>query len=1323
MNDKMKDPEYVNYKDKIALHDYSKENFLATFTPQKQLTPEQIFWSQDLIKRKTKALKEWTTASRPIQALTVPRVLPTKSQVKIHIFTLIQLFPQFDKTCKKEQHQLVLLKGKGVLNKPRNVISKRNNKKAHLDYLKHLKESIETIHEIVEEAKVVVQIVLWYLDSGCSKHMTGDRSRLMNFMKKFIRTIRFGNGHFGAIIGYGDYVIGDSVISRVYYVEGLGNNLFSVRQFCDSDLEVAFRKHSCYVRDTDGVELIKGSRGTNLYTISVEDMMKSSPICLLSKASKNKSCLWHRRLNHLNFSTINDLARKDLVRGLPRLKFEKDHLCSASKDETPEVVIKFLQQIQVGLNKIVRYIRIDNGIEFVSKALTEYYECVGIFHQKTVPRTPQQNDAEAMATACYTQNQSLIHTSHNKTPYELVHNKKPDLTFFRVFSALYYPTNDSEDLGKLHPTANIRIFVGYAPSRKVHLSTRPAPIFLTHGHISLGLTPNPVPAAPYVHPTNKDLEILFQPMFDEYMEPPHVERPISPALAVQVLVNSAGTPSSTTIDQDAPFPSISSSSLALHSPSLHQGVVAESTLMKDNLVAPVDNNPFINVFALERSFDASSSGDEGIDFEESFAPVARIEAIRIFIANLASKNMTIYQMDVKTTFLNDELKEEVYVSQPEGFVDPDHPTHVYRLKKALYGLKQAPRACADTTADVNVNAPTDQAPTMAPPTRTDGQILPHIRWYDKIVGCYKCQLDEQWFDLTKDTLRDALLIIPVDNNNAFSSPPTPDALINFVNDLGYPKVVRNLSGVMTNDMFQPWRALTTIINLCLMGKTLERIWEEFTQSIHTFIKYKKNLTQHTQGKKKSTLIVISSVRFTKLIIYYLQSKHQFHPKPDSPLYFPNEEPILGYLKFSAKGTKREVFEMPILNDLITNDIQGEQYYNAYLEKVAKHQIYLAAKSSKPGLVTKRRKPTRSLSLVDEFVDEEADMQKVVEESLKSVHDAHQGSLPPVVIENQTLGNCNCFHSFREREKRKRTSTPTESFGHDESSSLYAELRLTDTKMESDEEVPGIDAGVQDEGQAGPNPGEQDEGQAEPNPGDAETELPETYMKEILHQRMWETNSYKAYEDHMMLYEALEKSVNRDHTDKNLKDLAEARKKKKKRRDSPKMPPESPPSPLPPVGLSGTSGSLRAFGSLQVPPPPPPPPSINQKDLHMDDDMAPDAQPLKEDRTATLEPPWSIPSSDLPVLTNNWASALASTNIPPPEDLLLAHTVSKPLTLGGPPGHVTIQSDFFFNKDLEYLRYDRKGSRPALSISKMKATYYPDVGLEQMVPDQMWIKEE
>ncbi|GJR45268.1 retrovirus-related pol polyprotein from transposon TNT 1-94 [Tanacetum coccineum] len=378
--------------------------------------------------------------------------------------------------------------------------------------------------------------------------MTGDRSRLRKSVKKFIGTVRFGNDHFGAIMGYGDYIIGDSVISRVYYVEGLGHNLFSVEQFCDSDLEVAFRKHLCYVRDTDGVELMKGSCGSNLYTISVEDMINSSPICLLSKASKNKLWLWHRRLNHLNFDTINGLARKDLVRSLPRFKFEKDHLCSACqlgkskkhthklktestnlevlntlhmdlygpmrvqtinrkkyilvivndyfrftwvkflrlKDETLEVVIKFLKQIQLGLNKTIRYIRTDNGTEFVNKDLTAYYERVDIFHQKTVLRTPQQNGvverwnrtlveaartmlifskasmflwAEAVATACYTQNRSLIHTLHNKIPYELVHDKKPDLTFFvslgEIVGSVPEPFSLSVDLNIKYPKCNL----------------------------------------------------------------------------------------------------------------------------------------------------------------------------------------------------------------------------------------------------------------------------------------------------------------------------------------------------------------------------------------------------------------------------------------------------------------------------------------------------------------------------------------------------------------------------------------------------------------------------------------------------------------------------------------------------------------------------------------------------------------------------------------------------------------------------------------------------------------------------------------------------
>ncbi|GJR34982.1 retrovirus-related pol polyprotein from transposon TNT 1-94 [Tanacetum coccineum] len=155
----------------------------------------------------------------------------------------------------------------------------------------------------------VVQIVLWYLDSGCSKHTTGDRSQLTNFVNKFLGTVKFRNDHMAKIMGYGDYQIRNVMISRVYYVEGLGHNLFFVRQFCDSNLEVAFHQHTCFIHNLECVDLLTGSRGNNLYTLSIGDMMASSLICLLSKASKTKSRLWHRHLSHLNFGTINHLAR------------------------------------------------------------------------------------------------------------------------------------------------------------------------------------------------------------------------------------------------------------------------------------------------------------------------------------------------------------------------------------------------------------------------------------------------------------------------------------------------------------------------------------------------------------------------------------------------------------------------------------------------------------------------------------------------------------------------------------------------------------------------------------------------------------------------------------------------------------------------------------------------------------------------------------------------------------------------------------------------------------------------------------------------------
>ncbi|GJT74361.1 retrovirus-related pol polyprotein from transposon TNT 1-94, partial [Tanacetum coccineum] len=146
----------------------------------------------------------------------------------------------------------------------------------------------------------IVQLILFIVDSGCTKHMTGNLSLLCNFVEKYLDT-----------------------------VQGLNHILFSVGQFCDADLEVAFRKSTCFVRDLQRNELLTGNRGTDIYTISLQETTSSTPICLMAKASPTQAWLWHRRLSHLNFDYINLLSKKDVVIGLPKLKYVKDKLCSS----------------------------------------------------------------------------------------------------------------------------------------------------------------------------------------------------------------------------------------------------------------------------------------------------------------------------------------------------------------------------------------------------------------------------------------------------------------------------------------------------------------------------------------------------------------------------------------------------------------------------------------------------------------------------------------------------------------------------------------------------------------------------------------------------------------------------------------------------------------------------------------------------------------------------------------------------------------------------------------------------------------------------------
>nr|GEZ69397.1 hypothetical protein [Tanacetum cinerariifolium] len=272
-----------------------------------------------------------------------------------------------------------------------------------------------------------------------------------------------------------------------------------------------------------------------------------------------------------------------------------------------------------------------------------------------------------------------FHYSSSTWPYELLHSKLPDLSFFYVFGALCYPTNDSENLGKLQPKADVGIFIGYAPTKKAFriYNRRPALNAMTPGTISSGLVPTFSPSTSYVPPSQNDWDLLFQPMFDELLNPPPSvvnQTPEAIAPIAEVIppgyVDSIGSPSSPMVEQDAPSTS--------NSPTLTetQSSVIPQDVREDNLdmeVAHMGNDPLFGLPILEdRLVACGYPQEEGIDFEESFA-----------------------SMDVKTAFLNGNLREDVYVSQPDGFVDPDNPNHVYKLKKALYGLKQAPRAWYD----------------------------------------------------------------------------------------------------------------------------------------------------------------------------------------------------------------------------------------------------------------------------------------------------------------------------------------------------------------------------------------------------------------------------------------------------------------------------------------------------------------------------------------------------------------------------------------------------------------------------------------------------
>nr|GEU78282.1 hypothetical protein [Tanacetum cinerariifolium] len=467
----------------------------------------------------------------------------------------------------------------------------------------------------------LVEIVLFIVDSRCSKHMTGNLKLLINFVEKFLGTVKFGNDQIAPILGYGDLVKGSVMIKRVYYVEGLNHNLFFV-----------------------------GSRGTDLYSITLQDTNSPNPICLMAKATSSQAWLWHCRLSHLNFDTINLLSKNDVV----------------SKDETPEVLIDFLRLVQRGLHAQ------EKGDACIFVGYSTQSRAYRVFNKRTrvivetihanfneLPQMASDHVSSDLEPEC--QRTTLEHNrlSPSLQCQQNVNQADKTVTTSNELDLLFRPMFD-----ELLNGSSQKWLKNMLKLKMTSLSTSSVRQYKTEGRYHLVMLIHPIckilSTSPYEHRWTKD-----HPLEQVIGNP-------SQSIRTRRQLKSNGEMHmfelTTTI----------------------QKCYQHKWLWKNK--RDEENTVIRNKSSLVAKGYAQK---EGVDFEESFAPGARLEDVRLFIAYAAHKSFTIYQMDVKTTILHGPLKVEVYANQPDGFVDPYHPDKVYRLKKALYGLKQAPRVWYD----------------------------------------------------------------------------------------------------------------------------------------------------------------------------------------------------------------------------------------------------------------------------------------------------------------------------------------------------------------------------------------------------------------------------------------------------------------------------------------------------------------------------------------------------------------------------------------------------------------------------------------------------
>ncbi|GJZ40296.1 retrovirus-related pol polyprotein from transposon TNT 1-94, partial [Tanacetum coccineum] len=653
------------------------------------------------------------------------------------------------------------------------------------------------------------------------------------FSKLLCGTVRLGNDHIAKIIGYGDYQMENITISRVYYMEGLGHNLFFMGQFCNSDLKVSFCKHICFIRDLEGVDLLKGSRGSNLYTLSMENLLLSSPICLLSKALKTKSWIWHRRLSHLNLDYITSLAKHGLVRGLPKLKYQKDYLPMRiqsingrkyilviiddysrftwvkflrSKDEVLEFMIKFLKMIQVCLNATVRNIKTDIDTEFVNQTLKAYYEedSCKTFLLQLLPAVIAPGPVVSTGTPSSTIiDQDAPSTSTSQTNQE---------TSSPVIS-----------LGVKEVDHDIEVS---------HMYNNPYVDFLI---------PEPSSEESSIHvviPNNSYKEALTESCWIEAMQE---ELNKFERLKVWELV---------------PHPN-------------HVMIITLKWIYKlklDELRSVLKNKARLVVRGYRP--------EEGIDFEESFSLVARLEAIHIFIAFAAHMNMVVYQIDVKTAFLNGILCEE---AKHVRIINPQEIQQVTaRDEKWVSSTERVKISSTNVRLETTVQQKkeTFQVYTIKKVKESES--------YEFLLANKKCIVDAKVFKKILD-------ICPRVKGEEFTPVQDDDDTLTFLTDLGYKAIINKCLTRKTTSNENLRKSRIEILWGMFYRENVdypELIWEDFAFQI-----------DHRK-EKKSRRKTMPFPRFTKVIINHFLKQHKSLTNLKYQHYYTINDDGIMFIKYS-----------------------------------------------------------------------------------------------------------------------------------------------------------------------------------------------------------------------------------------------------------------------------------------------------------------------------------------------------------------------------------------------------------------------------------------